>query len=106
MSDLIAFQKFQIRLPAYLQQFAVNRWFPLEIDLYDAIDWKLYPAGHFMFMHQNVHSISTTWESMCMTPPSRVLWNRLRELGVPLELREMIRDYWIVENSEPVLDLF
>jgi len=106
MTDFYAFLAFQDNLADHLKKYAQIRWFPLEVDLYDAIDWKLYPANHFMFMHQNVHSISTTWESMCLTPPVRVLMNRLRELGVPPELREVIRDEWILANSEPVLDLY
>jgi len=66
--------------------------------LFDALDYKLLPSGFYLQNFKDAFVLSD-WKELRQLPVTSVLNGRLRQMGVPNELREIVHGYWIVENQ-------
>jgi len=91
--DYIAFSR---KVPKHLEPYTDLMYLQLEVDLLDAIDLRVINANYFT-AHHDVISASTTFRDMVMSPQCVALSNRLRTMGVPLELRQIIQCEWVLQ---------
>jgi len=79
----------------HLAKYQDLRNLTLQVEVFTAIDLRIFPLNNYLLMHTDY--VDTTFEALQATPQARALWTRLRTLGVPQPLREIILCEWMLE---------